>query len=233
VADPRTVRRVAITAVLTLLCSLAGGVTPTSRAAGVCGSSGYAYAGVAATDRAYGVAAAITTLSPLDVLAGHVAGWVGVGGPGAGPHGTNEWLQVGFSGFPGSSMSSLYYEVARPNQAPIYQELASDLSPGTTKKVAVSEIRYRPNWWRVSVDDQPVGSPVYLPASHGAWRPMATAETWGAGTFVCNRFRYKFGAVSIATRVGGAWLPLRRLYTFHDHGYRITRAGTYSYVAGN
>lgn len=224
--------RVAITTVLALCCSLAGGVTSTSSAAAGCGSSGYAYAGLAATDRAYGVAARITTLSPPDVLAGHVAGWVGVGGPGAGPHGTNEWLQVGFSGFPGSSLTSLYYEVARPSRAPTYQEVASNLSPGTTKKVAVSELQGRENWWRVWVDDQAVGSAVYLPGSHGAWRPMATAETWGAGTFVCNRFRYKFGAVSIATHAG-SWLPLRRLYTFQNHGYRITRAGTYSYVAGN
>jgi hypothetical protein len=208
-------------------------VTATSRAAAGCGSSGYAYAGLAATDRAYGVAARITALSPLDVLAGHVAGWVGVGGPGAGPHGTNEWIQVGFSGFPGSSTSSLYYEVARPNQAPTYQEVGSNLSAGTTKKVAVTELRGRLNWWRVWVDDQTVGSPVYLPGSHGAWRPTVTAETWGAGTFVCNRFRYQFRALSVATRAGGSWLPLRRLYTFQNHGYRITRAGTNSYVAGN
>ena len=29
----------------------------------------------------------------------HVAGWVGVGGPGLGPHGEDEWLQVGLATF--------------------------------------------------------------------------------------------------------------------------------------
>jgi hypothetical protein len=106
------------------------------------------------------------------------------------------------------------------------------LAAGTRLKVAVVEQAGRPGWWRVWVDDRAVGAPVYLAGSHGAWRPLATSETWGAGSRVCNRFRYQFAAVSIATRPGGGWRQLGRHYTFQDHGYRIKRLGAATFVAG-
>jgi hypothetical protein len=201
-------------------------------AAAACGSSGYAYAGLGSSSRAFGISTRLQAVTAPQVFNGHVAGWVGVGGPGLGPSGTDEWIQVGFSGFPGTSFSSLYYEVAQPNQAPSYHEIASAVAPGASTKVAVVELAGRRSWWQVWVDDSAVGSPVYLPGSHGAWRPLATTETWGAGSPVCNRFRYRFGSVSIATRPGGAWHPLRSHYTFQDHGYRIRRTGDASFVAG-
>ena len=197
-----------------------------------CGTSGYAYAGVGSSVRAFGIATQLRAAAEPNVLSGHVAGWVGVGGPGAGPNGTNEWIQVGFSAFPGSSFSSLYYEVAQPNQAPRYVELASGLPPGTTTKVAVVEVAGRPGWWRVWVDDQAVGAAVFLPGSHGAWRPMATTETWGGGSRVCNSFRYQFSSVSLATRPDGGWQLLRRHYTFQDPGYRIRRIASATFIAG-
>jgi hypothetical protein len=197
-----------------------------------CGTSGYAYAGVGSSARGYGISTRLTVTTQPRVLNGHVAGWVGVGGPGAGPNGSDEWLQVGFSAFPGSSTSSLYFEVAQPHQAPSYQELSSGLAPGATLKVAVAEEAGRPGWWRVWVDDRAVAAPVYLPGSHGAWRPLATTETWGAGARVCNRFRYQFRSVSVATRPGGGWQRLGRHYTFQDHGYRIRRLGAASFLAG-
>jgi hypothetical protein len=166
------------------------------------------------------------------VLSGHVAGWVGVGGPGAGPNGSDEWIQVGISAFPGSSTSSLYYEVAQPHQAPVYHEVTSGVLAGSIHKVAVLELRNRRSWWTVVVDDHAVGEPVYLPSSHGAWRPMATTETWGAGSFVCNRFSYRFGSVSVATRPGGGWQRLTRHYTFQNHGYRIKSLGASNFLAG-
>jgi hypothetical protein len=198
-----------------------------------CGSSGYAYAGLGASSRAYGVAAHLQTVATPEVMSGHVAGWVGVGGPGSGPNGTNEWIQVGFSAFPGSPFSSLYYEVARPNGAPQYHEIASDLPPGSERKVAVLELAGRRAWWRVFVDDRAVSEPVFLPGSHGAWRPLATTETWGAGSFVCNRFSYRFGSVAVATRPGGGWQRLTRHYTFQNHGYRIRRVTAATFVAGS
>jgi hypothetical protein len=206
--------------------------TAPSHAEAACGSSGYAYAGLGASHRAYGVATWLQTAAPPQVLSGHVAGWVGVGGPGAGPGGSDEWIQVGSSAFPGSPTSSLYYEVARPHQAPEYHEVAAGLPAGSVHKVAVAELRTRRNWWRVSVDDRAVGDPVYLPGSHGAWRPLATTETWGAGSFVCNRFSYRFGSVSVATRPGGGWQQLTRHYTFQDHGYRIKRLRGATFLAG-
>jgi hypothetical protein len=197
-----------------------------------CGSSGYAYAGVGASSRAFGISTHLQATTAPQVLNGHVAGWVGVGGPGAGPNGSDEWLQVGFSSFPGSAFSSLYYEVATPRSAPRYVELESGLPPGTTSKVAVVELAGKRGWWRVWVNDSPVGEPVYLPGSHGAWRPLATTETWGAGSPVCNRFRYQFGSVSVATRPGGGWQLLRHEYTFQNHGYRIRRIAHATFVAG-
>jgi hypothetical protein len=197
-----------------------------------CGSSGYAYAGLGASQRAYGVAAWLQAVAAPDVLSGHVAGWVGVGGPGAGPNGSDEWLQVGFSAFPGASTSSLYYEVAQPHQAPQYHEVALGVPAGSIHKVAVVETRSQRSWWRVFVDDRAVGEPVYLPGSHGAWRPMATTETWGAGSFVCNRFSYRFGSVSVATRPGGGWQRLRSHYTFQNHGYHIRKLGAATFLAG-
>jgi hypothetical protein len=174
----------------------------------------------------------LRTATTPQVLSGHVAGWVGVGGPGAGRNGTDEWIQVGFSAFPGSPFSSLYYEVAEPNQTPRYYELAAGLPPGTTRKVAVAELAGRPEWWQVWVDDHAVGTPVHLPGSHAGWRPLATTETWGAGSFVCNRFRYQFRSISVATRPGAGWQPLARTYMFQDHGYRIKRVGPATFVAG-
>jgi hypothetical protein len=196
-----------------------------------CGTSGYAYAGVGASARAYGIATSLTATTAPQVLNGHVAGWVGVGGPGMGPNGSDEWLQVGLSAFPDSSTSSVYYEVAQPHQAPTYHALADNVAAGTKLKVAVAELAGRPGWWRVWVDDKAVAAPVYLPGSHGAWRPLATSETWGAGSRVCNRFRYQFASISVATRPG-RWQSLGRHYTFQDHGYRIKRLGTATFLAG-
>ena len=90
----------------------------------------------------------------------------------------------------------------------------------------------RPGWWRVWVDDHAVAAPIYLPGSHGTWRPLATSETWGAGARVCNRFRYQFESINVATRPGGTWQRLGRHYTFQDHGYRIKRLGAATFVAG-
>jgi hypothetical protein len=222
--------RTRVLAAALVIGSLALAAPAWARAA--CGSSGYAYAGLGSSTRAYGVATELQTIGTPQVLSGHVAGWIGVGGPGSGPNGTNEWIQAGFSAFPGSSFSSLYYEVARPGAAPQYHEIDSGLLAGTSRKVAVLELAGRRGWWRVFVDDRAVGEPVFLPGSHGAWRPLATTESWGAGSFVCNRFSYRFGSVAVATRPGGGWQSLARHYTFQNHGYRIKRVTASTFLAG-
>src|SRR5215470_8397332 len=85
--------------------------------------NGYSYAGIGAPPGASGIRAAITPLPAFAVRSGQVAGWVGVGGPGTGPGGSDEWLQVGWSGFPSVSGAALYYELRLPNARPSYHEL--------------------------------------------------------------------------------------------------------------
>ena len=81
---------------------------------------GYSYAGLYSSSTASGVAATLTMLEAPRVSSGHVAGWVGVGGPGLGPNGEDEWLQVGLASFAGSTEGHLYYELAQPGREPQY-----------------------------------------------------------------------------------------------------------------
>ena len=83
---------------------------PAAPAQGRTCADGYTYAGRSSATRAHGVGAVLTALSRPRVADGHVAAWVGVGGVGQGPNGTNAWIQIGLSAFPGSE-GNLYYEV--------------------------------------------------------------------------------------------------------------------------
>lgn len=191
-----------------------------------CGNStGYSYAGLGASSHAYGISATITPLDAFDVLDGHVAGWVGVGGPGQGPNGTNEWLQIGFSGFPGITGSDIYYEVAEPNRFPVYHQVADALPVGTVAKVTVLEMRGRPDFWRVWLNHKPVSPPIRLPGSHLAWSPIATAESWDGGTGgTCNTFLYRFRHVTIARASGGGWHQMKDAYPITSATTRVQHA---------
>jgi hypothetical protein len=191
-----------------------------------CGNSGgYSYAGMGAATRAYGVSALIAPLDAFDVINGHVAGWVGVGGPGEGPNGSNEWIQVGYAGFPSITGSDIYYEVAQPGGFPTYHQVSAGLGIGTMTKVTVLEMYGRPNWWRVWVNHRPVSPPIHLPASHGAWSPIATAESWDGGTGgTCNTFLYRFRHVTVAHAPGGGWHQLTGGYPIRSAATRIQRA---------
>ena len=176
-----------------------------------CGNAnGYSYAGLGAPGHAYGISAIITPLDAFDILNGHVAGWVGVGGPGQGPNGSNEWLQVGYAGFPSITGSDIYYEVAQPNRPyPTYHQVSAGLDFGSATKMTVLEMHNRPDWWRVWVNHKPVSPPIRLPESHGRFSPIATAESWDGGTGgTCNTFLYQFRHVSIAHASGGGWHQL-------------------------
>ena len=192
----------------------------TASAAASCGSASYSYAGLVHANPGHGVRATLTALMAPNVAMGHVAGWVGVGGVGAGPNGETEWIQVGLSGFSGGQ-SSLYYEITRPGGASRYTAVIPDVAPGEAHTVAVLEMFGRRDWWRVWVDRRPVSDPVYLPGSHGRWEPMATAESWNAGTRKCNRFKYLFENVKVAGAPGGGWRQLAAGYTLEDPGYRV------------
>ena len=194
-----------------------------------CGTGGYSYAGLASPANGFGIGATVTPLGAFDILAGHVAGWVGVGGPGLGPHGSDEWLQVGFSGFPELPGSDLYYELALPNSPPAYHRISSDLPIGKSARFAVLEMRNRQNWWRVWVNGSPASRPIHMPGSHGRWAPIATAESWDGGTAgVCNGFLYRFDRVSIARFPGGGWQELAGGYPIGNSMTRLRRAAARS-----
>jgi hypothetical protein len=190
-----------------------------------CGNnSGYSYAGIGAAQHAYGVSALISPLDAFDVLNGHVAGWVGVGGPGEGPNGTDEWIQVGYSGFPSVTGSDIYYEVALPGRYPTYHQVTGGLPVGAWNKVTVLEMYKRRNWWRVWVNHRPVSPPIRLPASHDRWSPIATAESWDGGTGgTCNTFLYRFRHVTVADAPGGGWHQLTSGFPIRSATTRIQR----------
>src|SRR5918998_2501052 len=183
-----------------------------------CGKEGYAYAGLQGTRRAHGVRATITALARPYVEAGHVAAWVGLGGPAQGPGRTDEWIQVGLAGLPGTG-SKLYYEVAQPGKAPVYHELMSHVEPGQRIRVAVLEMNRRPNHWRIWVNGEFVSEPVFLPGSSRRWQPIATAETWDGGRRACNGYGYRFERLRVATWRGGSWVRFRSGHRWQDPGY--------------
>lgn len=217
---------------LLVLAAVAAGAAPAAAGqSGACGRAGYSYAGFASAERAHGVRADVTALSEPAVADGHVAAWVGVGGAGEGPAGSDSWLQVGVSAIAGLDDSALYYEVVRPGMAPRYTFLG-DVHAGETYDVAVLEVNGRPGMWRVWVDGEARTPAIELPGSSGRWRPIATAETWDGGRRVCNRFDFSFGRVRVAASPGGSWRPFVGGQRFEDPGYRlVTRSGS-SFRAG-
>jgi hypothetical protein len=211
----KTLRLLIVTAVAAV--SLGGAATALA-----CGQGGYSYAGLGAPNRAYGVSAVVTPLDAFAVLNGHVAGWVGVGGPGEGPGRTNEWLQIGLSGFPGITGSDVYYEVALPHRFPTYHQVATAVPAGKAVKVTVLEIRNRPNYWRVWLNHRAVSPAIYLPQSHDRWTPIATAESWDGGTGgTCNTFLYRFRHVAVAQSMGGGWHLLKSGYQISSSETRV------------
>jgi hypothetical protein len=205
-------------AALAAACSLA--IPQRGEAAASCASYPYTYAGISSSNARFGVAARISAVRQPNVLKGHVAAWVGVGGLGLGPHSTDEWLQVGISAKPGRS-PALYYEVALPHQPARYVELQRDVPVGRAYDVAVLESRRYPGSWRVWVNGTKMTRPIYLPGSHGAWGPIATAESWNSNhTGTCNAYAFRFSEVRVATEPGGDWRPFEGR-VLADAGYRL------------
>jgi hypothetical protein len=172
-------------------------------------SEAYSYTGLGASSDAFGISARIAEISAFDIPNGHIAGLVGVGGTGQGPHGSSEWLRVGYVAFPSITGSDVYYEVALPGRPPTYHQVSTGVAAGTYTKVTVLEMHTRPNWWRVWVNHQPVSPPIRLPRSHDRLMPTATSENWdGATGGRCNNSLYRFRHVSIARAPGGDWQQL-------------------------
>lgn len=223
-ASPRLLLAAGVAAIVALdgaACALA------------CGSNGFSYSGVQARHSGYGISAEVTSVDNFAVRRGHVAAYVGVGGAGQGPGGSNEWLQVGLSGLPGVTGDDIYYEVALPYRRPVYHQLAANLPAGTTVTVGVLELRNRPNRWRVWLDGRPRSRSILLPGSHGRWRPLASAEGWDGGTGgTCNGFLYDFRQIRVAHAPGGHWSLLSAVYTIKSPPTRMRRSpGTAAFLA--
>ena len=213
-------------ALLTGVLALAAVLVPAALAC----PKGYSYAGLYSDSRSSGIAATISMLDEPTVFGGssHVAGWIGVGGPGLGPHGEDEWLQVGLATFGDSSDGRLYYELAQPGAAPVYTELASGIRPGRKVRLAVLELPFARDSWIV-VSPAGIAGPFYLPRSHRAWEPIATAESY-AETRRCNRNAYRFGGLQLA-RPDGSWQALRHASALRDPGWRLQRHGASAFSA--
>ena len=182
---------------------------------------GYTYAGNQASHRGHGVRATITMTRAPSVGAGHVAGWVGVGGPGQGANGEDVWIQGGIASLPGLA-PMIYAEVTRAGRTPQLIPVSDGIAPGRSHTLAVLEVAGRPGWWRVWADGRAVTKPVHLRGSSARWAPIATAESWNAGTAVCNSFGFRFERVSVSYGGGGSWRPFVPAHRFRD-GTNVVR----------
>ena len=178
---------------------------------------GYRYAGLQSATATSGIRADLRILAQPVVRTGHVAGWVGVGGPNAGPGGTAQWLQVGYSAFPDGSMQ-LYYEVALPKAAPQYHVVKGRVAPGEAHLVSILEVGGHPGMWRVRVDGEPVGPAYFLRGSHGRYQPQGIGESWNPTASGCNTYGWLFGGVQVATGPRGSWVVAKSSYQWHDAG---------------
>ena len=223
IARTRDARRVLAALVgASALAALVGGPTTAAAGRACAGGTGadYSYAGHQASYRGHGVRATIALTRAPSVEAGHVAGWVGVGGPGQGPNGEDEWIQAGIASLPGAE-PLLYAEVTREGGAPEFIPIEDGVAVGRSHRIAVLETSGKPGWWRVWVDGHAATDPIELPGSSGRWAPIATAESWNAGTAACNAFAFRFERVSVSHGGGGSWRPFVSAHRFLDGSHTL------------
>lgn len=191
-------RHLVVAACCTLAAACAFGAG-TARAAGVCGEGMYAYAGFAGQAAVGGVSATIRQSGPLEVHAGHVAGWIGI----VEPQTSSAWLQVGLSALPGETSSAIYYEYAAPGRAPVYHQVAAGIAAGEPHTFAVREQPKAKDTWTVWVDGRRVGQPLHLRGSDSHWTAQVLGESWaGATSGACNAYSYGFANVRLVTAKG-------------------------------
>ena len=191
-------------------------------AANGCGSTPYSYAGVETNLGTHGIAATVTVARAAVVASGHVAGWIGVGGPGKGANGTNAWIQIGLNAEPGRD-NVIYAEAWIPGRGQVYKELG-EAPTGQHVRLAILEVKGQPGTWRAWVDGKPVTEPVALPGSEGGtWQGDAMGESWRSGSQSCNGYAYRFQNLTYATAAGGGWRPVSGTVSLQDPGYRLVR----------
>jgi hypothetical protein len=190
---------------------------------------GYSYAGHQAATRGDGVRATIRLTREPSVAAGHVAGWVGVGGPGQGAEDGDAWIQAGIASLRGLG-TVLYAEITREGRERELLLLDENVAVGRSHRVAVREVADRPGWWQVWVDGKPVMQAVRMPGSSGRWAPIVTAESWNGGTPACNAFGFGFEHVAVSR--GGSWRPFISGHRFLDATHRL-RDSSDAFVASS
>jgi hypothetical protein len=237
-ADVRRVRARRLLAILVGCLSVVAfvGAATTASAGRSCLSEtragGYSYAGHQAAYRGHGVRATIVLTRAPSVDAGHVAGWVGVGGPGQGANGGDAWIQAGLASMPGLG-TFLYAEITREGREREFIVVEQGVPVGRSHRVAVLELAGRPGWWRIWFDGQAVTEPIRIRGSSGRWAPIVTAESWNAGMPTCNAFGFRFERVSVSDR--GSWRPFVSGHRFLDgtHALRDETARPYAFVAAS
>ena len=189
-------RLIAVTAAVLAAASLT--VAPAwvrAAPAGTSACAGYAYGGYASRGGVHGIAATVTAVTNPVVASGHAAAWVGVGDK-------RRWLQVGVAAFPRVGLR-LYLESRTPGRARSFVDLGPAAS-GSRYRIAVRETA--PDVWAATIEGRAAGREVSLPAPHGAWRGIATAETWSSGDASCSSYGYRFDGVAVLGSSG--WIPL-------------------------
>jgi hypothetical protein len=188
--------------------------------------SGYSYDGVQSPATAYGVAATLTLSSRSIVSKGHAAAWIGVGGAGMGPGGTDDWVQAGITHDAGGQ-DVLYYEYKRPGDAEATYTSLQIVKPGQSHTFVVYERAGERNSWAVVVDGVKISPPVTLPGSHGVFQPVATAENWDGGVAgACNQYGYVFSNLAVRSDYGGAWQAFDLSRVLRDPAYQLTLGQT-------
>jgi hypothetical protein len=195
---------------------------PTHRSAARSCWAGYSYDGVQSPTRAFGVSGQITLDQRSSVSAGHVAAWIGVGGAGLGPGGSDEWVQAGIAHDAGGQ-DLLYYEFKRPGDAsPTYVTLGV-AQPAVPHSFVVYERASQRDAWRVMLDGQKVSGPIVLPGSHGAFQPVATAENWDGGVAgTCNRYAFDFSSLAVESQYGSGWQAFDLSRVLRDPAYALS-----------
>ena len=130
-ASPLLLAALVAAAVVVALVTASTTATAGQACAGATGANGYSYAGHQATYPGHGVRATLTLVSKPNVASGHVAGWVGVGGPGQGANGEDAWIQAGVASMPGMD-PFLYAEITREGRAGVHPRRARFPSAGIT-----------------------------------------------------------------------------------------------------
>ena len=224
-ADDNEVRRPLLTVLVGALAVVAlVGTSTTATAGRACGNAagdnGYGYAGHQANHRGHGVRATILLTRGPSVASGHIAGWVGVGGPGQGANGEDAGIQAGIASMPGME-PFVYAELTHEGRDPEFILIEQGVPVGRNHRIAVLEMSGRAGWWRVWVDGNAVTEPVRLRQSSGRWAPIATAETWNGGESSCNSFAFRFERVSVSYGGGGSWRPFVSGHRFLDGAHTM------------